>query len=188
MGELVTWAYELAREKLAVALPRRWQHVQGVAMEAVRISDVFEPHGELLIAAAVLHDIGYAPDLATTGFHSLDGARYLTASGAPERLVNLVANHSCARLEAQLRGLAAELAAYPDECTPVRDALWYCDMTMTPDGEPCSFDTRAEEIHTRYGPEHVVSQFMAQARDEIRAAVQRTKETLVPTGLDTWDH
>jgi hypothetical protein len=25
--------------------------------------------GEMLIAAAVLHDVGYAPDLSRTGFH-----------------------------------------------------------------------------------------------------------------------
>jgi hypothetical protein len=29
----------------------------------------------MLVAAAILHDVGYAPDLATTGFHPLDAAR-----------------------------------------------------------------------------------------------------------------
>jgi hypothetical protein len=32
---------------------------------------------DLLEAAAWLHDIGYAPGLAVTGLHALDGARYL---------------------------------------------------------------------------------------------------------------
>ncbi|MEU1246116.1 hypothetical protein [Micromonospora arida] len=33
----------------------------------------------LLEAPAILHDVGYAPHLAKTGFHPLDGAVYLKA-------------------------------------------------------------------------------------------------------------
>lgn len=48
----------------------------------------------------MLHYIEYTPALATTGFHPLDGARYLRdRETADERLVGLVANHSCAVLE-----------------------------------------------------------------------------------------
>ena len=36
---------------------------------------------EVLTQAAVLHDVGYAPDVAITGFHPLDGARHLSRSG-----------------------------------------------------------------------------------------------------------
>jgi hypothetical protein len=42
---------------------------------------------EVLVAAAWVHDIGYAPELLATGFHPLDGARYLTGLGVPERVV-----------------------------------------------------------------------------------------------------
>ncbi len=35
-----------------------------------------------LVAAAYLHDIGYAPELAITGFHPLDGARHLRVTRA----------------------------------------------------------------------------------------------------------
>lgn len=53
----------------------------------------------LLLAAATLHDVGYAPRLAATGFHPLDGARFLRDEhGAEERLVRLVANHSFAHV------------------------------------------------------------------------------------------
>jgi HD superfamily phosphodiesterase len=45
----------------------------------------------LLLAAALLHDVGYAPDIAHTGFHPLDGAWYLREVGAPDRLTALVA-------------------------------------------------------------------------------------------------
>jgi HD superfamily phosphodiesterase len=50
--------------------------------------------GELLAGAALLHDIGYVPELAHTGFHALDDARYLRRVGGSGRLVNLVAHHS----------------------------------------------------------------------------------------------
>ncbi len=44
---------------------------------------------EALVAAAWLHDIGYAPEVTDTGFHPLDGARYLVGLGIAERVVNL---------------------------------------------------------------------------------------------------
>jgi predicted hydrolase (HD superfamily) len=52
--------------------------------------------GELLEAAAWLHDNGYAPDLSESGFHPLDGARYLRGRGCSDRMCNLVAYHSSA--------------------------------------------------------------------------------------------
>lgn len=81
-------------------------------------------------SAAVLHDVGYAPRLAATGFHPLDGAPFLRDEhGADERLVWLVANHSFALLEAEERGLRKVLEReFPllDEPLLV-DALVYCD-------------------------------------------------------------
>jgi putative nucleotidyltransferase with HDIG domain len=55
----------------------------------------------------LLHDIGYAPSLVATGFHPVDGARFLRAQGTPEVVVSLVAHHSGAVFEAEQRGLAA---------------------------------------------------------------------------------
>ena len=77
MSELTEWAYPLAESLLAEPLPRRWKHSLGVADRARTIAPTLGADAELLEAAAVLHDIGYAPDLAKTGFHPLDGARYL---------------------------------------------------------------------------------------------------------------
>jgi HD superfamily phosphodiesterase len=60
-----------------------------------------------LEGAAWLHDIGYAPGLAVTGLHALDGARYLRdAQHADAMLCRLVAHHSWAIIEARERGLA----------------------------------------------------------------------------------
>ena len=100
---LVAWAFDLANQKLCEAVPRRWAHVQGVARQARTLQAVAGPDADLLEAAAVLHDVGYPPDLATTKFHPLDGARFLQDEGAPARLVNLVAHHSYAVLEARMR-------------------------------------------------------------------------------------
>jgi HD domain len=125
MDQLVAWAFELAGEKLADVLPRRWTHVQGVGRCVCTVAPLFSvDDGELLIGAALLHDIGYAPEVVGTGFHPLDGARYVRSAGGPGRLVNLVAHHSCAAVEAEVRGLSSELAEFEDERTP---ALWWVD-------------------------------------------------------------
>jgi hypothetical protein len=110
-----------------------------------------EPERDLLVAAALLHDIGYAAPLVDSGYHPLDGARFLTGERASPRLANLVAQHSGAVFVARLRGLAAELAAFPDERTALRDALWHCDMHIDPDGEPVTFDARIADIRVRHG-------------------------------------
>jgi putative nucleotidyltransferase with HDIG domain len=144
----------MARGALAEVLPRRWEHVRGVAGTAERVVASLPLRGEALVAAAWLHDIGYAPDIAETGFHPLDGARHLAVRGVPERVVNLVARHCYAILEAELRGIDDLLAVFPDECGALRDALWYCDLTPSPDGEPVSARNRIAEIKGRYGPGH----------------------------------
>jgi HD superfamily phosphodiesterase len=55
---------------------------------------------DALVAAAWLHDIGYAPDMVDTGIHPLDGARYLRSVGIDGQIVSLVVYHSCAQIEA----------------------------------------------------------------------------------------
>jgi hypothetical protein len=136
---------------------------------------------ELLVAAAWLHDIGYASPLVDTGFHPIDGARYLRRTKVDERIVGLVAHHSCARVEARLRGLREVLdAEFPrDESLP-HDELCFCDMTTSPDGEPVGVASRLAEIRTRYGRDHIVTRFV----DEVEAAataIVRSVEARVAT-------
>jgi hypothetical protein len=178
-------AAETVRCRLASQLPRRWAHIQGVGRRATVAASIFDP-GErsVLISAALLHDLGYAPDLAVTGFHPLDGARYLARIGTTERVVNLVARHSCAVKEAELRGLSDKLLAFADEETPLRDALWWADMTTTPDGEVTNVEQRFAEIEVRYGPEHLVTTFIRRARSELVGAVERTEARLRAAGID----
>ncbi len=180
----MAWAFELAGEKLAGVLPRRWAHVQGVGRRARVAAPLFAMDDcELLVAAALLHDVGYAPELVGTGFHPLDGARYLRGVGCSDRVVNLVAHHSCAKLEAELRGLSDELAEFEDERTGVRDALWWADMTTTPDGGETTVVKRVAEIQTRYGPDDLVSCFIRRAGDDLNAAAERTQRRLDASGV-----
>ena len=119
MNTLASWAKQLAQALIQEPLPRRWAHVQGVAARACSLAPVLGADVDLLEAAAWLHDIGYAPGLAFTGLHQLDGARYLRdAQHADTLLCRLVAHHPYAIIEAGERGLA--------------DVLPWCYASITP--------------------------------------------------------
>ena len=168
-------ARDLAKKKLAADLPRRWRHVQAVAAQAERLSGLLGGSGELLVAAAWLHDIGYAPTLAVTGFHPLDGARFLREEGAEDRLASLVAHHSCAVHEARVRGLdGVLLAEFKREESPTYDALVFCDMTTGPAGESVTYRARMDEIQERYGPGHEVTQAVELGRSDLTGCCERT--------------
>ena len=178
MNTLASWAEDLARALLQEPVPRRWAHVQGVAAQARNLAPVLGADADLLEAAAWLHDIGYAPGLAVTGLHALDGARYLRdAQHAGTILGRLVAHHSCAIIEAGERGLADVLSL---EFEPAPHApssvLTYCDMTTSPDGEPVPVDRRLAEIHHRYGPGHLVSRSIQRATPMILRAVEQVQD------------
>jgi putative nucleotidyltransferase with HDIG domain len=177
---LVDRARQLAEAWLANELPRRWGHVQAVAAKAGRVASVLDADDrDVLVASAWLHDIGYARELAVTGFHPLDGARFLRAEGFDSRVTALVAHHSCALVEADERSMHDELAEeFPNEKSVTADALWYCDMTTGPDGQDFEVGDRLDEIRSRYGAEHVVTRFIKRAKPEIIAAVRRTEERL----------
>jgi putative nucleotidyltransferase with HDIG domain len=174
------WAAELARTLLEVPLPRRWAHVKGVAAQARSLAAILGDDAELLEAAAWLHDIGYSPELADTGFHPLDGARYLRdVRHADPVLCRLVANHSCAIIEAEERGLADALSSeFPAPAPMLNDALAYCDMTTTPSGDVVSVQDRLLEIVQRYGPHDVVTRFILKAKPQLVSSVVRTDQRL----------
>ncbi|WP_160148714.1 HD domain-containing protein [Amycolatopsis alkalitolerans] len=179
----VASAHELSQRYLARGLPGRWAHVRATAAVATRIGPLLLAPDErdLLVAASVLHDIGYARPLVLSGFHPLDGARFLRRAGAPMRLCALVANHSAAAGVARLRGLAGELAEFPDEATTLRDALWYCDMSVGVSGEPTTFDRRIADIRMRHVPDSFVVRALDSGGLEARAAAfQRVRLLLVP--------
>ncbi|WP_433462712.1 HD domain-containing protein [Spirillospora sp. CA-128828] len=176
------WALALARKHLETPLPRRWAHTQGVARQARTLAPVLGDNADLLEAAAWLHDIGYAPDLVNTGFHPLDGARYLRdIHHADDHLCRLVAGHSCAIIEARERGLDESLASeFPPANPGLARALTYCDMTTTPDGAQVTVEARLAEIRNRYGPVHLVTRFINRAQPYlIQAVLDVQQETLL---------
>ena len=169
-------ARTLARDLLAEALPRRWSHVQGVAAQAERVAADLGLDRRVLVSAAWLHDIGYAPQLASTGFHPLDGARFLRLAVWPDNVCELVAHHTCAAVEAHRRGLGDMLCTeFQDRPGPERDALWAADATTGPDGERLTLDERVAEVLDRYGADHLVGQCMQQIHPDLAAAVQCTR-------------
>jgi hypothetical protein len=183
MNTPASWAQQFAQALLQQPLPRRWAHVQGVAARARSLGPVLGTEADLLEAAAWLHDIGYAPGLARTGLHALDGARYLRdAQHADPRLCRLVAHHSCAIIEAGERGLAGVLSLEFEPAPYVLSSvLTCCDMTTSPDGEPVAVEQRLAEIHDRYGPGHLVSRSIRRATPMILRAVEQVHDRAAQT-------
>jgi putative nucleotidyltransferase with HDIG domain len=146
-------ARSLAAEVLADE-PERWRHTVGVAHRAedlVRTIGTDDP--VVLLSAAWLHDIGYAALTHDTGFHPVDGARFLRRLGWPRRVVALVANHTGARFVADARALSAAMAEFPDEETALSDSLTYADLTVGPHGRAMTVPERMAEMLERHGPD-----------------------------------
>ena len=175
--DLIGWAAEESRRRLA-AVGTRWAHSRAVASRAQEIAAVIDPvDRSVLVAAAYLHDIGHAPELVASGFHPLDGARWLQEQGF-DRLAGLVAHHTGAMFEADARGLAAAMSHFPVECSAVSDALSYSDLTTGPAGERVSVAERLGEIERRYGSASLVVGALEQASETILAMVERTEQRL----------
>jgi hypothetical protein len=140
--------------RLLHGLPDRAAHSVLAGLQAQRVRrTVPVEDADLLVSAALLHDIGYAPALRHTGFHPIDGGNFLLRLGAPTRLAALVAHHSESHLLAAAHGLRAELSRFHREDGPVTDALAYADMTAGPRGAPMTVPDRLADIATRHADE-----------------------------------
>ncbi len=168
------WAASEAA-RLIGPLEPRWSHVRGVVAQADRVAPILvESERPWLLAAAYLHDVGYAPELVTTGFHAIDGALWLRSHRC-ERLAGLVAHHSGARFEASVRGLVVAIGRFDREQSPTADALTYCDLITSPTGARVSVGQRLADIEERYGDRHAVSIAIRQAMPSLLDAVGRTE-------------
>lgn len=159
---------------LLEALPeRRRVHSRAVGLKAARFSDLVPPSVRAdLVTAATLHDIGYAHPF--TGFHPIDGARFLAELRFPRLVCNLVAHHTASFLEAKERGVSpAAFDEFRIDEVSSRDpraiglahgVLWWADLTTGPDGEDVDVKDRLNEICTRYGPNDPVTRFVGRAR------------------------
>ncbi len=159
----------------------RWRHTIGVARRAEElVATVDSGHdADLLVAAAWLHDIGYAAALHDTGFHPLDGARHLDRCRWPIRVAALVAHHSGALTVARVRGLADLMAPYPHEQSPVSDALIYADQTVGPNGQTMTPEHRLAEVLSRHGPGSPHAVAYPERAPLLLAAVHRVEQRLL---------
>ncbi len=175
-------ARDIAQVVLA-GLPGRWRHTIGVARRAEELADgLADDDREHLVAAAWLHDIGYADELTDTGFHPLDGARFLERHLWPTRLTGLVAHHSGAAFVAAAHGLGDALARYPRETSPVSDALTYADLRTGPAGERTSVEQRlADKLH-RHGPDSAYARADHARRPHLLAVAVRVEQRLALRG------
>ncbi len=171
--DLLTWCATTARRHLAPQ-GQRFRHTAEVAHKAARVGHLLPPsEAHDLEAAALLHDIGYADDLAATGLHQIDGARWVASQGLPS-IAGIIAHHSEADIELGLRGRGAMLIEFEVSDQRLLDALTYCDMTTGPDGETMGLDERIEEVGERRGRDSVVYAALTLARPRLELAIERT--------------
>lgn len=176
------WAESEAR-RLLEPLGARWQHTLGVVNRAREVAAVLSASdADVLIAAAYLHDVGYAPELRQTGFHPLDGARFVCARGN-ERLAGLVAYHCSAAAEASERGLHDELAEFTDERSALSRALTYCDLTTDAEGRRVDAPERLRGIRERYSPEAPEARALERSTATLLHDVRMVESMLVAVGL-----
>lgn len=152
-------ARDIAQTVLS-GMPDRWRHTIGVARRAedvgsalVRACALTAEELDLVLAAAWLHDIGYADELFDTGFHPLDGARFLDRHRWPRRLSGLVAHHSGAVFVATDRGFGDALRQYPREESAVSDVVTFADQTTGPRGDRTAMPDRLADMLRRHGPD-----------------------------------
>ena len=123
--------------------------------------------------------VGYHSDMALTGFHPLDGARWLRNHHWPNETCRLVAWHTQSLEEARLYGLATELAAEFEPPPPLAaSALAWADLTASPNGERWDADWRLAEILERYPPGSVVHEATRTSLPALRVSVQHVEDLL----------
>ncbi|WP_392507516.1 HDIG domain-containing metalloprotein [Naumannella halotolerans] len=153
---------------------RRRLHVQSVGLLAEK-SFGTDKDLDSVVAAAWLHDIGYASELRVTGFHPLDGANYLRGQGFDEEIVTLVAHHTGAMFEAEERGLEGYLLDFPMPPDDQLDALNYLDLSTGPDGSRLKPHDRVTEILSRYPEENAVHRAVTRSRATLIYSASRGK-------------
>jgi hypothetical protein len=121
-------------------------HTARVARQRERIVHLLDrPWRSAITDAAWLRDAGNSPRLASTGLHSLDGARWLGDHGWRVEASRLVAWHTAHWVEAQLRGVDADLAAeFEPPPALVAAALTWPDLTSSPAGGRWTVERRLD--------------------------------------------
>ncbi len=167
----------LAKSALA-STEDRWLHTRSVAGLASELQGRTGDVSDAVVSAAWLHDVGYGPEVVDTGFHPIDGARWLSRQGVPEGIVALVAYHSGAIFEAEERGLLVELADFTVPDPDQLGMLTLVDMAVGPTGERVSVKSRLDEILARYPADHPVHRALKRSRPSLIESAERAAEKL----------
>ena len=167
-------AFDLFADLLSELPPKRQAHSREVGRKAESVAGLILPwlRGDLVVAAT-LHDIGYAH--RDTGFHALDGARFLASVGFSTSVCALVARHSVSEVEAKVRGIGLSVFkqfAVDVDLDTAHSVIAWADMTTSPTGGTVTVEERLDEIQSRYGPEALVTTFINRARPRLLAAGQ----------------
>lgn len=154
-----SWGRETAAQLLG-ATSVRYAHTCRVARQAGSVRHLIpDPWRSVLVEAAWLHDIGYSKELVQTGFHPIDGARWLRSRDRSAEVCSLVAWHTRALTEARLRGLEdALIAEFVAPPAAAQAMLTWADLTSSPSGQRWEPEIRISEILSRYGPTSIVHQ------------------------------
>ena len=188
LPQLVDAAADLTRYLFSVD-PERLQHSEAVAERAALLTAaVHDDQAPFVVAAAWLHDIGYASALKQTGFHPLDGARHLRAAGWPPALCDLVAHHSGSRFVAAERELEQEMAEFSFHEDLVTDALTVADQTAGPHGRAMTVDDRIHDMLTRHGDDSPNARAHQRRGPYLLAAAERVAARLEAAGIDPAVH
>ena len=176
-------ARPLARALLS-GVGTRFAHSQGVVRQVRRADWLVDARWRSAITrAAWLHDIGYSEHVADTGFHQLDGARWLRDHGRLLDWCRLVAWHTGSDVEGRLRGLHAELVAEFDPPPPLATAiLTWADVTTSPVGAMWTAERRLTDILERHPADSIVHRAIVATWPSLLLAARTVESLLVDRG------
>jgi hypothetical protein len=145
--------------------PSRLAHLRGAGLIAgMAAGALCVDRPETVVAAALLHDIGYAPAITRTGFHPLDGALFLAQEGWPDRVVFLVAHHSHSAVLAPYYGVHHHLSLLDHVHGQADDIITFSDLRAGVNGLGTDPRERIEDMRRRHADRTVVPDDIREAR------------------------
>ena len=155
-------------------LPDRHAHSLRVYQNVGMFMDTITMHPDKkksILLAALLHDIGYSPDLRSSGFHPFDGYIYLHENGWDFEVTSLVLGHSFARELSATQSPELYHIYYQKEKfldTELLTILSLADFTAGPTGNLVTLSDRVNDIVNRYGEESPISKHALLAKRSLR--------------------
>lgn len=134
--------------------------------------------GTEVVAAAWLHDVGYAEGVKDTGFHPVDGANFLRSRGWDPRVCSLVAFHTGAQIEAEERGVSGSLDTFERPPALDLDMLTLFDLSVDPEGRPIDPSERIDEILRRYDVEEPVHRAIRRSGADLIESAKRAAQRI----------